>query len=172
MALALNPNWLNSLDFLAWCKLMTGSTEEPIPLEEQAIRLSPRDAFTSNFCSRIGLVHLLQSQIDDAILWYEKARTSNPGVPFPHAYLAASYALKGEIDRASVELNEARRLAPRRSLFEHRPCKSHRDHRRAGILGCAENPRTVRSHLFRRPAQGRDAGGVSNLPHGRPSAVR
>ena len=42
-AFELNPNWLNSLDQLAWCKMMTGSIDEAIPLEERAIRLSPHD---------------------------------------------------------------------------------------------------------------------------------
>lgn len=29
----------------------------------------------------IGQVHLLQSRIDEAILWFEKARSANPGTP-------------------------------------------------------------------------------------------
>jgi tetratricopeptide (TPR) repeat protein len=77
-ALALNPNWLNSLNLLAWCKFMIGSSAEAIPLEERPIRLSPRDPFIGNFYSRIGLVHLLQSHLDDAILWHERARSANP----------------------------------------------------------------------------------------------
>ena len=109
-AFELNPNWLNSLDQLAWCKLMTGSIDEAIPLEERAIRLRPRDPFIGNFYSRIGLVHLLQSHLDDAILWHERARSANPASYFPRAYLASKYALKGELARASVELAEARRL--------------------------------------------------------------
>jgi TolB-like protein len=51
MAAALNPNWLNSLDQLAWCKLFTGAIAEVIPLEEQIIRLSPRDPYIYNFYS-------------------------------------------------------------------------------------------------------------------------
>jgi TolB-like protein/class 3 adenylate cyclase/Tfp pilus assembly protein PilF len=109
-AFELNPNWLNSLDQLAWCKLMTGSMDEAIPLEERAIRLSPHDPLIGNFYSRIGLVHLLQSHLEEAILWHERARSANPASYFPHAYLASEYALKGEFARASVELAEARRL--------------------------------------------------------------
>jgi TolB-like protein/class 3 adenylate cyclase/Flp pilus assembly protein TadD len=109
-AFELNPNWLNSLDQLAWCKLMTGSIDAAIPLEERAIRLSPHDPVIGNFYSRIALVHLLQSQFDEAISWHERARSANPASYFPHAYLAAEYALTGEIARASVELAEARRL--------------------------------------------------------------
>jgi adenylate cyclase len=111
-AFELNHNWLNSLDQLAWCNAMSGSIEEAIPLEERAIRLSPHDPLIGNFYSRIGLVHLLQSRLDEAILWHERARSANPASHFPHAYLAAEYALKGELARASVELAEARKLAP------------------------------------------------------------
>jgi adenylate cyclase len=42
-ALALNRNLMVALTGLAWCKLYGGSIEEVIPLEEKAIRLSPRE---------------------------------------------------------------------------------------------------------------------------------
>jgi predicted Zn-dependent protease len=53
-------------------------------------------------------VHLLQSRIDEAIVWFEKARSTNPRHPNPHILLAAAYALKGETERAAAELAEAR----------------------------------------------------------------
>ena len=56
-------------------------------------------------------MHLLQSRTDEAIVWLEKARSANPGLPFAHAYLASAYGLKGETERAAAELAEARRLS-------------------------------------------------------------
>jgi hypothetical protein len=53
-------------------------------------------------------VHLLQSRTDEAIVWFEKARSASPALPFVHAYLASAYALKGETERAAAE---ARRLS-------------------------------------------------------------
>jgi hypothetical protein len=41
----------------------------------------------------------------------EKARSANPRHPQFHAYLASAYALKGETERAALELAEARRLS-------------------------------------------------------------
>jgi hypothetical protein len=41
-------------------------------LQEQAIRLRPRDPLIGNMYGRIGRVHLLQSHIDEAIVWSEK----------------------------------------------------------------------------------------------------
>jgi TolB-like protein/Flp pilus assembly protein TadD len=111
-ALSLNPNWLNSLDLLAWCKLLSGSIEEAIPLEEQAIRLSPRDPYLYSFYYTIGVVHLLQLRTGEATVWFEKATQRPSGFSYPHGYLASIYALKGDAERAAAELAEARRLAP------------------------------------------------------------
>lgn len=55
-------------------------------------------------------MHLLQSRTDEAILWFEKSRSANPGPSYVHGNLAAAYALKGESERAAGELAEARRL--------------------------------------------------------------
>jgi adenylate cyclase len=108
--IALNHNWVHALYALGQCKLYAGSIEETIPLLEQAIRLSPRDPQLSVFFNQIGVVHLLQSRTDEAIVWFAKSRTANSGVPYVHANLAAAYALKGESERAAAELAEARRL--------------------------------------------------------------
>jgi TolB-like protein/DNA-binding winged helix-turn-helix (wHTH) protein len=108
--LALDPSWANALHGLSVCKLLTGSIEDAIPLEERAIRLSPRDTRINVWYTQIGLVHLLQSRTDQAIVWLQKARNGYSGHPSPHALLASAYALKGEAERASFELTEARKL--------------------------------------------------------------
>jgi adenylate cyclase len=110
-ALMLDRNSVIALAALGHCKFFTGALEEVIPAQQQAIRLSPRDPTVPNWYWRIGRVHLLQSQIDEALLWIEKARSANPRLAGPHGWLAAAYALKGEADRAAVELAEARRLS-------------------------------------------------------------
>ena len=109
-ALALNPNWLNSLQLLAWCKVMTGSIEEAIPLDEQAIRLSPGDPYLQNYYQDMGIIYLLLSRSNEAIVWFEKAR--NPGLDWPYSFLAAIYALRGESEKAAANLAEAGRLCP------------------------------------------------------------
>src|SRR5260370_13064669 len=95
---------------LGWCKLYAGSIEEVTPLVEQAIRLSPRDPLIGYCYFLIGTVHLLQSHTDEAIVWFEKARSAMPTLPFPRSRLASAYGLRGETERAVVELAEARRL--------------------------------------------------------------
>ena len=109
-ALAADPNSVWLLHYLAIYKLFTGSIDEVIPLEEQAIRLSPREPNIGFWYVEIGTVHLLQSHTDEAIAWLEKARGVLPAAPLVHIGLASAYALKGETERAAAELAEARRL--------------------------------------------------------------
>ena len=109
-AIALNRNWAYAYSHVGWCKFMTGSIEELIPAQERAIRLSPRDPQIGLFYSRIGRALLLQSRIDEAIVWCEKARNATPAAAIFRSFLASSYALKGEIERAAAEVAEARRL--------------------------------------------------------------
>jgi len=110
-ALALDRNQVWALHFLAQCKLLTGSLEEAIALEQQAIRLSPREPRSGWRYMVIGTVHLLQSRIDDAIVWLERARSDLPAAVDVRSRLAAAYALRGETERAAAELDEARKLS-------------------------------------------------------------
>jgi tetratricopeptide (TPR) repeat protein len=112
MVLASNRNSAGAYASLGQCKLWEGLIDETIPLEENAIHLSPRDPGIGIWYWRIGVVHLLQSRTDEAVRWLEKACVATPAVPLHHAYLAAALALKGENDRATAELAETRRLSP------------------------------------------------------------
>ena len=78
---------------------------------QQAIRLSPRDPNLGFWYNLIGLTDLLQSRTDEAIVWFEKARSASPAHPFVRGNLAAAYGIKGESERAAEELAEARRLS-------------------------------------------------------------
>jgi tetratricopeptide (TPR) repeat protein len=106
--LAINRNWVLAIAALGYCKFITGSIDEAIPAQERAIRLSPRDPRIWLYYYWIGQVHLLQSRIDEAVLWFEKARSANPEHSLPHAYLASAYGLRGESDRAIAALARAR----------------------------------------------------------------
>jgi TolB-like protein/DNA-binding winged helix-turn-helix (wHTH) protein len=109
-ALALDRNSVGTLAAIGRCKIFVGPIEEAIPLQEQAIRLSPRDPNLVVWYARIGQAYLLQSRIDEAILWYEKARAAGPARWHVHAYLASAFALKGETERAADELAKAKTL--------------------------------------------------------------
>jgi tetratricopeptide (TPR) repeat protein len=109
--IALDRNRWEAYSDLGICKFLTGSVEETIPLEEQALRLNPRDPQNGLRYLWIGRAHLLQSRVDEAIPWFERARIANPEFAVPHVYLASAYALKGDTERGAIELAEARRLS-------------------------------------------------------------
>jgi adenylate cyclase len=79
-ALAFNRSWADALASLGWCKFWVGSLDEAVALQEQAIRLSPRDPQIGYWYHRIGIVYLLQSRIGEAIPWLEKGRAMIPGL--------------------------------------------------------------------------------------------
>jgi adenylate cyclase len=96
---------------LGWCKFLTGAVDEAIPYFEEAIHVSPHEPGIAPWYGRMGVIYLLQSHTDEAIGWLEKANHENARLAFVHAYLAAGYALKGEIDRARAQLAEAQGLS-------------------------------------------------------------
>src|SRR3984893_12972194 len=96
MALASNRNWASAIGHIGRCKIYIGPIEEALPLEEQAIRLSPRYSDIGLWYFRIGQVHLLQSRIDEATAWLEKARSASPTLA-----LTSADALKGETERGA-----------------------------------------------------------------------
>jgi TolB-like protein/DNA-binding winged helix-turn-helix (wHTH) protein/Tfp pilus assembly protein PilF len=110
--IAADRNFAAAYGNLGWCKFLTGSIDEMIPLAEQAIRLSPRDPFVGTLYDRIGHARLLQSRPDEAIAWFKKALITRPSekLKIVHLFLASAYALQGETELASSELAQARRF--------------------------------------------------------------
>jgi TolB-like protein/DNA-binding winged helix-turn-helix (wHTH) protein len=108
--LAADRNALSSIGNIGRCEIYLGQLDDGVALEEEAIRLSPHDPFLGIWYFRIGQARLLQSHVDEAIRWLEKARHENSAYPFVPAWLAAAYGLKGDLPHAAAELAEARRL--------------------------------------------------------------
>ena len=110
-AIALDRSRAPAYANVGWCKFLTGSLDEAIPYFEQAIRISPSGPGTALWYGRMGVMKLLQSHIDEAIDWLERANSENARLASVHAYLAAGYALKGELQRAQSQLADAQRLS-------------------------------------------------------------
>jgi tetratricopeptide (TPR) repeat protein len=108
--LALNRNFANALAALGRCKTYIGPVDDAILAQQKAIRLSPRDPLLYNWYFRIGEAHLLLWRIDPAIEWLEKARSGGPAVWYVHAWLAAAYAHKGNLQYARAALAAAMTL--------------------------------------------------------------
>lgn len=110
-AITLDRNSAPSYGWLGWCNFLGGEIDKTIPLEEQAIRLSPQDRSVGAWYGRIGMVHLLQGRTAEALVWLQKARNNylqqslEPLYIYP--WLAAAYALDGDREQAGVELEQA-----------------------------------------------------------------
>ena len=115
MAIASNANFVAAYADLGACKFWMGSIEEVIPLQEQALRLGPRDPLLGGLYWRIGLVHLVKSQYRQAIVSFEKTRTG-----YVHAYLAAGLCPRGRERARRCRTRRSPQAEPRRSLLEHR----------------------------------------------------
>jgi len=109
--LAVDRNSVWALADLGQCRLFVGAIDDAVRAQEQAIRLSPRDPNIANWYWRIGLVHLLRGRLESALLMLEKAKSANPRLAGPRAWLGSAYALNGEMERADNELADARRLS-------------------------------------------------------------
>jgi TolB-like protein/DNA-binding winged helix-turn-helix (wHTH) protein/Flp pilus assembly protein TadD len=113
--LAANPNSGLALFYIGVCNTETGSISKAILPLEQSIRLDPRDPRIAYRYDWLGLAHLGLSHTDQAIFWFERARSDSPGIPVLHAHLASAYALAGDNERAAAALSEARKLAGKNS---------------------------------------------------------
>ncbi len=113
--LAANRNVLAAVANIGRCKIYIGLLDDGVALEERAIRLSPHDPFVGVWYFRIGQARLLQSRVDEAINWLEKAHNENTAYWFVPIWLAAAYGLKGDLPRAAAELADARNLAGNRA---------------------------------------------------------
>jgi adenylate cyclase len=109
-AIALDSSRAAAYAHIGWCKFLTGAADAAIPYFEHAVRLSPFGPGIAPWYGRMGVMQLLESHTDEAIVSLEKARSENARLPFVHAYLAAAYALKGQSERAHAELVEAQRI--------------------------------------------------------------
>jgi adenylate cyclase len=109
--IALDRNFADAYAYLGWCKLVTGALDDVMSLEQRAIRLSPRDPVIASWYFDLGALHLLQSRVDDAIIWFERARNAYAGYPYVFRWLTAAYGLKGDADRAAVALEEGQKLS-------------------------------------------------------------
>jgi TolB-like protein len=109
-ALMFDRNLVGALANIGRLKIYVGPIDDAIPSQEQAIRLSPRDPWIWNWYFRIGEAHLLQSRLNEAIAWLEKACNAAPAVWFLHFYLAAAYALSGFSESARAALEVAKGL--------------------------------------------------------------
>jgi adenylate cyclase len=75
------PNPTLGYGLLAECLIITGRSEEAIPLMEKVIRLNPRETYLAPRFSTIGSAHLFLGHYEEAIKWLERSLAVNPALP-------------------------------------------------------------------------------------------
>lgn len=108
------PIWYSNVadDYLNF-----GEPERAIELLSQAIRLDPRQV-RDYILRNMGRAHFMKGDDESAIDWLLKALDANPGVTRMRAYLAMSYARKGDRKRAQTEVATLLTQDPTFDLFK------------------------------------------------------
>jgi class 3 adenylate cyclase/TolB-like protein/Tfp pilus assembly protein PilF len=111
-AIDLDPNNAAAYGQLGTTMIYLGDPAAAIPLEEKRIRLNPNDQNIALAYWSIGLAHLLQNHIPEAIDWLTKARAANPRIYYIDLDLAAALALHGDLASAQEALAASLKLKP------------------------------------------------------------
>ena len=122
--LALNSSYAFLFAWRASAENYLGQFEQAKSDVQQAMRLSPRDPWMGNWHNLMADAELGLGHFDAAIEGANKAIDAGFRIWFSYLNLAAAHALKGDMDRATTALAEARRHNPKLSvkwLTERKP---------------------------------------------------
>ena len=111
--LAINPNSASLHAARGRAEISIGHFEQGKTDVQQAMRLSPRDPSTGLWHNYLCLAELGLGQFDAAISEGNKAIDAGNPVFQGYMFLAADYALKGDMEAAKTAVAEARRLNPK-----------------------------------------------------------
>jgi tetratricopeptide (TPR) repeat protein len=110
--IAVNPNIPYLYMARAMAEMSLGHFDEAKSDIQQAIRLSPRDSFTTFFHVALGDTEIGAGRPEAAIVEYRKALDAGDHTYWVYANLAAAYALSGKMDEAKPFVVETLRVNP------------------------------------------------------------
>ncbi len=111
-ALALDRNLAGAHALIGQSKLFIGRGEETEAHVQEALRLSPRDAWVYTYLMIVGLAKSALGRDEEAISWLRRSIESNLNYPLCHFALAAALANLGRIDEARSEVGRGLALDP------------------------------------------------------------
>jgi tetratricopeptide (TPR) repeat protein len=120
-ALSLDPKSPSRYANLADDYLDLGQPQQAIDLLEKAVRLDPRRPSWVTLVN-MGRAQFMKGDIPTSIDWLLRSVDFQPSVS-AHTYLAAAYALSGNMDRAKASANAVLRLNPGFHLQTFEPPK-------------------------------------------------
>lgn len=103
-AIRVDPNYANGRVALATVLYYTGRAEEGLEQIREAMKLEPHS--THNYLWHLGQAYFILNRYEEAITAFEEGLQKNPTSERLRLWLAAAYAQMGQIDDASLELEE------------------------------------------------------------------
>ncbi len=115
-AAVLNPNSAEVRGGVGRTAVLCGLVDDGIRHIKEAMKLSPLDPATYQFCYFIALAHFFASRFDDAVSWCERAINDNPNYISGHRVLAASFAHLGRLEEAEAAIQRVLALQPNSTI--------------------------------------------------------
>jgi TolB-like protein len=111
-ALALDPNLARGWNASGWVRVYRGEPELAIEHQARAMRLSPLDPTLYHMRVGTAFAHMLAGRFDEASSWAERAYREEPNYHPAAIVRAASNALAGRMEDASVAMDRLRQIDP------------------------------------------------------------
>ena len=108
----LNPNLAPAWFLGGILRALRGETDAAIEFLTHAVRLSPLDPEMFRMQVGMALAHFFAGRYDCATDWADKALRNLPTLLPPVALLAASHALRGQMNKAKQAMQRLRELDP------------------------------------------------------------
>jgi TolB-like protein/Tfp pilus assembly protein PilF len=112
-ALALDRNLAQAHAFIGHAKGILGRDVEVEAHVNEALRLSPNDAFAFWWMNWVGFSKLRLGQFADAAMWFRRAIESNRNYAWPHLGLAAALVELDDLEASRTAVQQALAVDPK-----------------------------------------------------------
>jgi tetratricopeptide (TPR) repeat protein len=116
LALQLNPNFSLAQGYYGLTLCYCGRWEDGDLAARRALRLSPRESFSANYCGIRSYAQFVGRNYDDAMRLAREALRQRGDFVGAHRVLTAAAGMTGQTEAAAAALQELRRAQPNISL--------------------------------------------------------
>jgi len=111
-AVALNPNSVNAHGLLGIAHAFGGRPNDALACIDRAVRLSPRDAFLSDFQLYYAFAHFEGARYEEGLRHAQQSHDLRPGHPYPLLLGAACAGHLGRTETAAALMRELKAVLP------------------------------------------------------------
>jgi adenylate cyclase len=120
LATKINPSLSQAYVLIASDEFREGKFQEAIDSGKYALRINPIDQQLIQGFMTVGNSYIGLKDYDNAVLWLQRMVAANAAMWRGHAGLASAYALRNQMQLASLSIAEAQRLNPMFSVSSYR----------------------------------------------------